>query len=112
MSRPLLFLDVDGPLNPYAAKPEKRPEGYTTIRVPPPSATVPGSSRSYARPLRLWLNPGHGTALLALGYELCWATTWMSDANRWIGPVLGLREGDFTALAHFAATLAGPTATA
>lgn len=33
MSLPLLFLDVDGPLNPYAAKPEKRPEGYTTLRV-------------------------------------------------------------------------------
>jgi hypothetical protein len=34
--RPLLFLDVDGPLNPYAAQPERRPEGYTTIRVPAP----------------------------------------------------------------------------
>ncbi|MDQ0932254.1 hypothetical protein QFZ49_002184 [Streptomyces turgidiscabies] len=34
MNRPLLFLDVDGPLNPYAAKPEKRPDGYTTLRVP------------------------------------------------------------------------------
>jgi hypothetical protein len=92
MSRPLLFLDVDGPLNPYAAKPEKRPEGYTTIRVPREGGTVrePGSLRSHARPLRVWLNPDHGTALLALGYELCWATTWMSDANRWISPVLGL----------------------
>ncbi|MGX1247700.1 hypothetical protein RKD48_000211 [Streptomyces ambofaciens] len=27
MSRPLLFLDVEGPLNPYAAKPHKRPVG-------------------------------------------------------------------------------------
>lgn len=31
---PLLFLDVDGPLNPYAAQQERRPEGYTTLRVP------------------------------------------------------------------------------
>lgn len=38
MSRPLLFLDVDGPLNPYAAKPTKRPDGYTTLRVPRGSA--------------------------------------------------------------------------
>ncbi|MEU6142118.1 hypothetical protein ABZ848_17340 [Streptomyces sp. NPDC047081] len=82
MSRPLLFLDVDGPLNPYAAKPERRPEGYTTIRV----ALQPG------RPLRVWLNPSHGAALLGLGYELCWATTWMDAANRWIGPVIGLPE--------------------
>ncbi|MGW4878643.1 hypothetical protein ACWEPI_18980 [Streptomyces sp. NPDC004262] len=82
MSRPLLFLDVDGPLNPYAAQPERRPEGYTTIR-----ATVrPG------RPLRVWLNPSHGPALLALGYDLCWATTWTAEANRWIGPVVGLPE--------------------
>ncbi|MEV7689947.1 hypothetical protein ACFW1F_25070 [Streptomyces bungoensis] len=82
MSRPLLFLDVDGPLNPYAAKPERRPEGWTTIRVPAHSR----------RPLRVWLNPGHGPALLGLGYDLCWATTWMADANRRIGPVVGLPE--------------------
>ncbi len=43
VSRPLLFLDVEGPLNPYAAKPERRPEGCTTIR-----ATVP-----FGRPLRV-----------------------------------------------------------
>ncbi|CAM5271179.1 hypothetical protein GCM10010230_23460 [Streptomyces narbonensis] len=34
MNRPLLFLDVDGPLNPYAAQPERRPHVYTTLRVP------------------------------------------------------------------------------
>ncbi|MGW1534260.1 hypothetical protein [Streptomyces aureus] len=82
MSRPLLYLDVDGPLNPYAAKPERRPEGYTTIRV----ALRPG------RPLRVWLHPDHGRALLALDYELCWATSWMDAANRWIAPVIGLPE--------------------
>jgi hypothetical protein len=47
------------------------------------------------KPLRVWLNPEHGRALLGLGYELCWATTWMSDANTWIGPVLGLPELPF-----------------
>ncbi|MHB9850291.1 hypothetical protein ACSYGO_13745 [Streptomyces krungchingensis] len=82
MSRPLLFLDVDGPLNPYAAQPERRPAGYTTIRV----ALTPG------RPLRVWLHPDHGRALLTLDYDLCWATTWMDAANRWIGPVIGLPE--------------------
>ncbi|WP_405759293.1 hypothetical protein OG234_11875 [Streptomyces sp. NBC_01420] len=87
MARPLLFLDVDGPLNPYAAQPERRPAGYTTIRVPRLDSATP---RLHSKPLRVWLHPGHGPALLALGYELCWATTWMDSANRWIGPVLGL----------------------
>ncbi|MFF6998848.1 hypothetical protein ACFY93_28370 [Streptomyces sp. NPDC008313] len=82
MTGPLLYLDVDGPLNPYAAQPERRPEGYTTIRV----ALRPGT------PLRVWLHPEHGRALLALGYELCWASTWMDAANRWIAPVIGLPE--------------------
>ncbi|MGW0880679.1 hypothetical protein [Streptomyces sp. NPDC002671] len=83
MSRPLLFLDIDGPLNPYAAKAQRRPEGYTTIRA----GTGP-----FGRPWRVWLNPAHGPALLNLGYELCWASTWMAEANIWIGPVLGLPE--------------------
>ncbi|MFB6888713.1 hypothetical protein ACFCX4_05275 [Kitasatospora sp. NPDC056327] len=97
MNRPLLFLDVDGPLNPYAAKPEKRPDGYTTLRVPWDSGT-PGEHAGLSvrrRPLCVWLNPAHGQALLQLGYELCWATTWMADANRWIAPVLGLPELPF-----------------
>ncbi|MFE6761961.1 hypothetical protein [Streptomyces sp. NPDC057689] len=87
MARPLLFLDVDGPLNPYAAQPERRPAGYTTIRVPRMDSATP---RLHSTPLRVWLDPGHGPALLALDYELCWATTWMDSANEWIGPVLGL----------------------
>jgi hypothetical protein len=28
--RPMLLVDVDGPLNPYAAKPHRRPAGCTT----------------------------------------------------------------------------------
>ncbi|GHH22807.1 hypothetical protein [Streptomyces lanatus] len=97
MSRPLLFLDVDGPLNPYAAKPEKRPAGYTTLRVPQAGGTTAEHRQLPFRrgPLRVWLNPDHGQALLRLDYELCWATTWMADANRWIAPVLGLPELPF-----------------
>ncbi|WP_030763596.1 hypothetical protein [Streptomyces griseus] len=96
MNRPLLFLDVDGPLNPYAAKPERRPAGYTTLRVPRSVADEDsGGFSSRRRPLRVWLNPEHGRLLLRLGFELCWATTWMGDANRWIAPVLGLPELPF-----------------
>ena len=82
VSRPLLFLDVDGPLNPWGAQPYGIPEGYTQILV----ALQPG------RALPVWLSPAHGPALLALGYDLCWATTWMDAANRWIAPVVGLPE--------------------
>ncbi|MBC9712923.1 hypothetical protein H9Y04_10120 [Streptomyces sp. TRM66268-LWL] len=93
MPRPLLYLDVDGPLNPYAAKAQQRPEGYTTLRVPLDDTGRRGGGHGLRRrPLRVWLHPGHGPQLLALDYDLCWATTWMADANRWIAPVLGLPE--------------------
>ncbi|MFF5025555.1 hypothetical protein ACFY2J_15190 [Streptomyces collinus] len=96
MNQPLLFLDVDGPLNPYAAKPERRPDGYTTLRVPRSDAYEDDRGlSSRRRPLRVWLNPEHGRSLLQLGFELCWATTWMDGANRWIAPVLGLPELPF-----------------
>ncbi|MER8030286.1 hypothetical protein ABTZ78_15140 [Streptomyces bauhiniae] len=97
MHRPLLFLDVDGPLNPYAAKPTRRPDGYTTLRVPRDGepSQEDRSLSSRRRPLRVWLNPEHGRSLLRLGFDLCWATTWMNDANRWIAPVLGLPELPF-----------------
>lgn len=35
--KPYGFLDVDGPLNPYAAKLHRRPPGYATHRMKPPS---------------------------------------------------------------------------
>ncbi|WP_370944550.1 HAD domain-containing protein [Amycolatopsis sp. cg5] len=85
--RPLLLLDIDGPLNPFAAKPDARPPGFTEHRF-----RLSGWSRR--KPLRMWLNPGHGPALLALaertGLELAWATTWEHRANTMIGPAIGL----------------------
>ena len=88
--KPLLLIDVDGPLNPYAAKAQRRPEGYSTHRMRPTGWTD-------GRPLRVWLNHGHGAELLALAehYELVWATTWKGEANEWIGPHLGLPELPF-----------------
>lgn len=86
--KPLLLLDVDGPLNPYAARAHRRPEGYTTHRMRPTGWREAES----AKPLRVWLHPGHGAELRALAdaYELVWATTWKDEANDWIGPPLGL----------------------
>ncbi|MFF8762979.1 hypothetical protein ACF07Q_00585 [Nocardiopsis dassonvillei] len=74
--RPLLFIDVDGPLNPYD-----------------------GSNRgAYKRGYRKWklngfnvlLNAAHGPALSALPYDLVWGTTWETDANLYIAPRVGL----------------------
>jgi hypothetical protein len=95
LARPLLFVDVDGPLNPYAAKPERRPEGYATHRMKPDSwvASNPhGRPRpaAYTRPLRVWLNPRHGSRLLELPCDLVWATAWAAEANQWIAPEIGL----------------------
>ncbi|MGW0842616.1 hypothetical protein ACWD26_21125 [Streptomyces sp. NPDC002787] len=96
MSRPLLYLDVDGPLNPYAAKPERRPDGYATHRMKPRGwlAQHPGRPPASVKPLRVWLNPEHGRQLLELSelFDLVWATTWVGEANTYIGPVLGLPE--------------------
>ncbi|MFE3116889.1 hypothetical protein [Streptomyces niveus] len=94
MSRPLLYIDVDGPLNPYAAKPERRPAGYSTHRMKPEGwiAQHPGTPAAQVKPLRVWLNTDHGRRLLELAerYDLVWATTWGEEANEFIGPVLGL----------------------
>ncbi|AEM89019.1 HAD domain-containing protein [Streptomyces violaceusniger] len=85
--KPLLLLDVDGPLNPYAAPAHRRPEGYTTHRMRPP-----GWEDRWQKPLRVWLKPDHGPALLALPYRLVWCSTWQTHANTFIAPVLGLPE--------------------
>jgi hypothetical protein len=84
--KPLLLIDIDGPLNPYAALSRRRPpHGYRRHRMRPTGWTE-------GPPLPVLLNPEHGSELLALAgrYELVWATTWKDEANEWIGPHLGL----------------------
>ncbi|MEW2493856.1 hypothetical protein AB0942_09950 [Streptomyces nodosus] len=96
-TKPLLLLDVDGPLNPFDAPPHRRPAGYRTHRMKPDNwiAQHGGMPEHRVKPLRVWLNPSHGPALMALPYELVWATTWEHDANDWIGWRIGLpREQD------------------
>jgi hypothetical protein len=89
----LLLLDVDGPLNPYAA-PRFGRAGY--VRYAENRAGEWSSCRGLRRPYRhhVWLHPGHGRLLLALaqqsGLRLVWATAWEHDANVRVGPVIGL----------------------
>ncbi|MEV8477464.1 HAD domain-containing protein [Streptomyces sp. NPDC051173] len=83
--RPLLFLDVDGPLIPFGAAPEEYPT-YPTC------ATGRESLDAAANPLLTRIDPEHGRRLAELPCEVVWATTWMADANECIAPRLGLPQ--------------------
>jgi hypothetical protein len=74
---PLLLLDVDGVLNPFAAA--SCPQGFTEHEF-----------FLHEGPVRL--NPVHGRWLrgLAEHYEIVWATGWEEDANLLLAPLLGL----------------------
>ncbi|MEV6977217.1 HAD domain-containing protein [Kitasatospora sp. NPDC093806] len=76
MPKPLLFLDVDGVLNPVCPGPGDDFDTHTLLGY-----TVLLSTR-------------HGDWLreLAEVYELTWATTWEADANTHIAPAIGLPE--------------------
>jgi hypothetical protein len=76
--RPILLVDVDGVLNPWAAV--ACPYGYEEYDF------IPGE--------RVLLSAGHGELLasLATSYELVWATAWEHNANQLICPVLSLPE--------------------
>ncbi|WP_093797100.1 hypothetical protein [Streptomyces sp. Wb2n-11] len=77
--RPLLFLDVDGPLIPFGAMPQRYPNW----------ATGPDPLGAEANPLLTRISPEHGPRLAALSREMAWATTWMADANECVAPRIG-----------------------
>ncbi|MFI6978789.1 HAD domain-containing protein [Embleya sp. NPDC050154] len=80
VQRPLLFLDVDGPLLPFGAA------EYPT------HGSDPERTDADANPLLARADPEHGRRLLGLACELLWATAWMEEANRYISPRIGLPE--------------------
>ena len=82
--RALVFLDVDGPLIPFRARPAQR-------RPPSRGPAGPVHVES-GNPLMDRLDPADGRRLLGLGCQLVWATTWMADANEVISPRLGLPD--------------------
>jgi hypothetical protein len=75
--RPLLLVDVDGVLNPYAAA--ACPEGYLEYDLFPDE-----------EPIRLAEVHGSWLRDLAQIFEPTWATGWGNEANRLIAPILGL----------------------
>ncbi|MFJ8465260.1 HAD domain-containing protein [Streptomyces swartbergensis] len=78
--RPLLFLDVDGPLIPFGSS-----SGHPRSAAAGASAPV-----DQGNPLLRRLDPGLGTRLMALGCHLVWASTWMEEANEVVAPRIGL----------------------
>ncbi|WP_326753842.1 HAD domain-containing protein [Streptomyces hirsutus] len=78
--RPLLFLDIDGPLIPFGAS-SGRPQA---------AAADASTSGDQGNPLLTRLDSGLGSRLTALGCHLVWATTWMEEANKVVSPRVGL----------------------
>ncbi|WP_328925112.1 hypothetical protein OG429_10985 [Streptomyces sp. NBC_00190] len=89
--RPLLLLDVDGPLNPFRS-PLAGLRGYRSHRMRPDVwlGYRDPESRSARRGALVRLHPSHGARLLALPFELTWATAWTHQANTMIAPHIGL----------------------
>jgi hypothetical protein len=82
--RPLVFLDVDGTLIPFSARP---------VRIAGSASGTNAAALSWpGNPLLDRLDPDDGRRLLALGCQLVWATTWMAEANEVISPRLGLPD--------------------
>ena len=74
--RPLLFLDVDGVLNPFP----DTPSGFDEYDFFPQDDEPVRLAEAH----RDWLHQ------LASVYELVWATGWGEEANRLLSPFLGL----------------------
>lgn len=96
--RPLIMVDVDGVLNVITSSKERRRlcyhEGWVQRK-----ADVGGLT------FRLTVNPAHGPMLRRLaaetGADLAWGTTWEDDANRFVGPLVGLPELPVCPVADF-----------
>lgn len=78
--KPFLLIDVDGPLNPWAASGKKNQKaGFRRYRIDG---------------FIVYLKRAHGQALVDLTdvYDLVWCTTWEHQANTDIGPKVGLPD--------------------
>ena len=83
-ARPLIFLDVDGPLITFRARPVSRRLDIGQVAT--------AASDGHGNPLLERLDPDDGRRLLALGGQLVWATTWGAEANEIVAPRLGLPD--------------------
>ena len=79
--RPVVFLDVDGPLIPF---------GSTETQASASGRSHRDGGGLPPNPLLDRLNPHHGSRLATLPCDLVWATSWMHEANISVAPRLGL----------------------
>ena len=91
MDKPLLFLDVDGVINP-SVELSNLPAGFVlhTIVVPSFDELNDDSGRK----MIIALNELHGVWLRALAeeFDLVWATSWGERANEYISPRFALER--------------------
>jgi len=76
MPRPVLFLDIDGVVNPFDGP---CPAGFTEHDL------FPGEQA-------IRVNPDHGLWIIELmvTFDIAWASAWNEDANQLLGPLLGI----------------------
>lgn len=88
MDKPLLLIDVDGPLNPFDVPLPEEPPGYRLHVLTYPAPHKPLGHKT----LHVRLSADHGPMLTSLAdrFELTWATSWGERANELIGPIVGL----------------------
>lgn len=79
--RPIIFLDVDGVLNPWISNRNAKIQGFKRFRIPVDGWTY-----------TVFLNPLHGEWIKSMNTEIVWATTWEHEANISIGPKIGLKN--------------------
>lgn len=87
--RPVLFLDVDGPLIPFGPSSGRR----RAFAHDADASASASASAEQGNPLLGRLDPALGPRLLALreqGCELVWASTWLDEANETVAPRIGL----------------------
>lgn len=87
MSKPLLLMDIDGPLNPWAGQWVKHADqcarkGFAIAHVDTGTPT----------PLKVRYGLNHGERLRALSefYVLVWASAWGEYSDTHYGPLIGL----------------------
>lgn len=95
--KPLLFMDVDGPLNPFRAKRNRRPDGYATFYLsddysPLSNDDVKRRRLRKSSLIRVWYSTDHADMFKSLSdfYDLRWGTKWNDYANTVLAPMIGV----------------------
>jgi hypothetical protein len=83
MKRPVLLMDIDGVLNPYAAS--TCPTGYSEYQLFPDDP----------EPHRLCVQHGAWLAELSNTFDIAWASAWGCMAHELLGPILGIERFPF-----------------